>query len=280
MTLTPRSHRRTDVGTDGAEDAGAAVVGAAADGADAGVGADAATRARDAVDLLGLVAQLEHQSFARLAADAAVAPTLEQRLQLSRFAVEAVERRDRVLNRVVELGASPVEAMRPYEHLLDDFDARTEPSSWWERLLKAYVGYGVADDFCRLVATGIDERSRDLVLEVLEDASHAELAVAELDAAGADDDVLTARLALWGRRLVGEALGTVQRLVVQHPGLARLIAERPVPRPAAAGPGAAGTPADPRPTAGAPTAPGGTTEIFGELTAEHTRRMSRLGLTA
>ena len=163
----------------------------------------AALEHADAVELLGLVAQLEHVAFARLAADSALAPTIEQRLELSRFAAGAVERRDRVLARITEIGGDPVAAVRQYDDVLDDFDARTQPSTWWERLLKAYVGYGVADDFCRLAAEGLDEGSRAVVLEVLDDASHAELAVAELDAAGSADGVLTARLALWGRRLVG-----------------------------------------------------------------------------
>jgi len=215
----------------------------------------------DAVELLGLVAQLEHVAFARLAADASLAPTIEQSLELSRFAAAAVERRDRVLARITAIGGDPVAAVRQYHDVLDDFDARTQPSSWWERLLKAYVGYGVADDFCRLAAEGLDEGSRAVVLEVLDDASHAELAVAELDAAGSADGVLTARLALWGRRLVGEALGVVQRLLVQRPALVRLVAH-----------GSAAT-ADAAP-ANAPT------KLFGELTAQHTRRMSRLGLTA
>src|SRR3954447_20630672 len=196
----------------------------------------------DAVELLGLVAQLEHVAFARLAADSTLAPTIEQRLELSRFASAAVERRDRVLARITELGGDPVEAVRQYDDVLDDFDARTPPGSWWERLLKAYVGYGVADDFCRLAAEGLDAGSRAVVLEVLDDASHAELAVAELDAAGSADGVLTARLALWGRRLVGEALGVVQRLLVQRPALVRLVAL-----------GSARTPADGAPADGAPT---------------------------
>ena len=211
----------------------------------------------DAIELLGLVAQLEHVAFARLAADSALAPTIEQRLELSRFASGAVARRDRVLARIAEIGGDPVAAVRQYDGLLDDFDARTPPSSWWERLLKAYVGYGVADDFCRLAAQGLDAGSRAVVLEVLDDASHAELAVAELDAAGSADGVLTARLALWGRRLVGEALGVVQRLLVQRPALVRLVS--------------VGSDAVP---ANAPT------KLFSELTAQHTRRMNRLGLTA
>jgi hypothetical protein len=214
----------------------------------------------DAVELLGLVAQLEHVAFARLAADSALAPTIEQRLELSRFACAAVERRDRVLSRIAEIGGDPVAAVRAFGDVLDDFDARTPPSSWWERLLKAYVGYGVADDFCRLAAEGLDEGSRAIVLEVLDDASHAELAVAELTTAGSDDGVLSARLALWGRRLVGEALGVVQRLLVQRPALVRLVSLGSMSQPDAP-----------------PNAP---TKLFGELTAQHTRRMARLGLTA
>src|SRR4051794_27541293 len=68
----------------------------------------------DAVELLGLVAQPEHGAFARLAADSALAPTIEQRLELSRFAAAAVERRDRVLARITEIGGDPVAAVRQY----------------------------------------------------------------------------------------------------------------------------------------------------------------------
>lgn len=227
----------------------------------------------DAVELLGLVAQLEHLAFVRLAGDAALAPTVEHRLELSRFAAAAVVRRDRVLARITELGADPVAALSLYDHVLDDFDARTEPSTWWERLLKVYVGYGVADDFCRLAADGLDETSRALVVEVLDDASHADLAVAELDAAGSDTAV-SARLALWGRRLVGEALGVVQRLLVQRPGLVRLLDAR------AAADGEASAPAQGVADPVAAPANQAPTKLFGELTAQHTRRMTRLGLTA
>jgi len=244
-------------------------------------GAVAATT--DAVELLGLVAQLEHTAFVRLAADSALAPDVTQRLALSRFAAAAVERRDRVLARIEELGGDAAAALQPFEAALTDFDERTQPSSWWERLLKAYVGYGVADDFCRLAARGLDDRSRDVVLEVLEDASHAELAVAELDAAGSSDTVLASRLALWGRRLVGEALGTVQRLLTQRPALERLVragaaapADERVAPDGVAPDGEAGNAAA---TGGAPAA-NAPAKLFSELTAEHTRRMGRLGLTA
>ncbi|MGV8978990.1 MAG: ferritin-like fold-containing protein [Cellulomonas sp.] len=212
----------------------------------------------DAIELLGLVAQLQLVAFTRGAEDSAVAPTLGDRLALSRFAAASVARRDRVMDRIVELGGDPMAAMGCFDHVLDDFDLRTSPSTWWERLLTSYVGYGVADDFCRIAATRLDETSRALVMDVLEDHSHADLAVAEISEAGAGDDVLVARLALWGRRLGGEALGVVQALLGSRPALLRI---------------AAGTD-------GCVEAGEASGKLFGELTGAHTHRMGRLGLTA
>ncbi len=216
----------------------------------------------DVLTLLGLVAHLELVAFTRLAADSAVAPTLDQRLQLMRFSSGAVDRLDRIFAHIESLGGSPDLELSRFSHALDDFDARTTPGSWWERLLTAYVGYGVADDFCKAAAAGLDDETRDLVMDVLDGASHAELTVATLAAAAHGDAVLTSRLALWGRRLVGEALGVVQKLLVSQPGLARLALD--------GGDEPARRPADPE----------AMTRLFGRLTAEHTRRMGRLGLTA
>ncbi|HEY5515038.1 MAG TPA: ferritin-like fold-containing protein [Pengzhenrongella sp.] len=224
-----------------------------------------ATDRSDELTLLGLVGQLELVAFTRLAADSALAPSLDQRLRLARFSAGAVARLDRIFDRIRELGASPQDEVARFAHVMDDFDVRTPSSIWSERLLKAFVGYGVADDFCKAAAAGLAEETCTLVNEVLDGASHADLVVAELGAAGADDDVLIARLALWGRRMVGESLGVVQSLLQSQPGLARLVTEGAVIR---------GEAAD---DAGHPDAVG---RLFGWLTAEHTHRMERLGLTA
>lgn len=234
----------------------------------------------DTVELLGLVAHLQHVAFSRLAEDARLAPTVAQQLELSRLASAAVDRRDRVLARVVELGGDPELCLGAYARLLEDFDSRTQPSTWWERLLRSYVADGVSDDFCRIAAATVDDRSRALLLEVLDDAEHANLAVAELETAGAQDAVLVSRLALWGRRLVGEALGVVQQAMSAHPALGRLVTRRGADEPASnATPAVAAVPTQPA-EAGAMAAPQPPAHLFGELTAEHTRRMSRLGLTA
>jgi hypothetical protein len=210
----------------------------------------------DDVMVLGLVSAFELATFARLAADADMAPDLRGRVMLTRSAAAAVDRRERLAARLVELGADPVDAMVPFTHVLDDFDVRTPPSTWWERLLKAYIGYGVADDLCRLLAGGLGERTRGVVLSALDDAPHSDLAEAELLQGSAGDDVLMSRLGLWGRRVVGEALGVVQGLAASHPELLRL--------------------------ATSALGPGDDTlqKLFGQLTAEHTRRMARLGLKA
>jgi hypothetical protein len=237
--------------------------------------------AADTVELLGLVAHLQHVAFGRLAEDARVAPTTAQQLELSRLAAAAVDRRDRVLARVVELGGDADRSLGAYARLMEDFDSRTQPSTWWERLLRSYVTDGVSDDFCRIAAATVDERSRVLLLEVLDDAAHANLAVGELEAAGAQDEVLVSRLALWGRRLVGEALGVVQQAMSAHPGLGRLVVRRSEAESAeVAGAAAAGAGAETAEGAAAEPDPAAAGKLFGELTAEHTRRMSRLGLTA
>lgn len=228
----------------------------------------------DAVELLALVATLEDHAFTRFAADAVNAPTAEQRLTRSRLAALAVARRDRVLDRLVELGGDLVGQMARFDRVLDDLDARTQPATWTERLLKGYVGYGISDDFCRLAAWGVDPQSRDLVLDVLDDADHVEPAVAALSDACADDETLASRLALWGRRVVGESLQTVSRLLESQPGLARLAGQGLLATRATDGPDAS----DAAIGDVAPELP--PSRVLNELTAEHTRRMSTLSLTA
>lgn len=201
------------------------------------------------IELLGLAAQVEHTQFTRLAAYSRVAPGVAQRLELARCAAQRVAACDKLLARVAELGGDPEGAMAAWSHVLDGFDARTASTSWAERLLVPYIGYGVTDDFCRFAADGLDDESRALVCDVLGEQASAALAVRELDDVVTRDRVTTARLALWGRRLVGEALTVVQAVLEQKPGMERLLG---VQRGA----------------------------LFGKLTAEHARRMGRLRLTA
>jgi hypothetical protein len=223
--------------------------------------APAGTPDAAALTVLGLLANSDLAAVTRLAADADVAPSVADRVALCALAGAAADRLARVQARTDALGVDLADVVAPFLGLFADFDARTTATTWWERLVKSYVGFGVEDDVARLVARGLDTDAvtRDLVLEVLDDDRHGRLVVERVTAATAEDSVLASRLALWGRRLVGEALGVVQRLVTDHPELRALI-EKALPE------GADDQPLQQR--------------LFAVLTAEHTRRMDRLGLTA
>jgi len=121
------------------------------------------------------------------------------------------------------MGAVPEQAMAPFVAPLDAFHARTAPADWLEGLVKAYVGDGLGADFYRAVAEFLEPKARALVLEVLADTGHADFVISRVRAAIEADPAVAGRLALWARRLVGEALAQAHRVVAERPSLARLV---------------------------------------------------------
>ncbi|MEY9213717.1 hydroxylase [Thermobifida halotolerans] len=179
---------------------------------------------RGVIDLLGLLAYAELVSFFRLASDAELAPTLGDKGELAAFAAMEQTHHRLLRNRLVELGVDPEAAMRPFVEPLDAWHARTAPQNWVESLVKAYVGDGIAADFYRQIAELTDDETRELVTGVLSEEGRAEFIAAKVKQAVADDPKLAGRLALWARRLVGEALSQAQRVAVDRPDLAALLA--------------------------------------------------------
>ncbi len=175
------------------------------------------------IDLLGLLAYAELDAFFRLTEDAALAPSLADKAALGGMAVAEFSHFERIRSELERLGADPDQAMQPFTDPVDAFHVRTAPSDWLEGLVKAYVGDGMAADFYRAVAEVLDPGPRALVLEVLADTGHAQFVVEHVRAAIAADPKVAGRLALWARRLVGEALGQAQRVAAQRPSLACLL---------------------------------------------------------
>lgn len=175
------------------------------------------------VDLLGVLAYAELTAFDRLAEDARLAPTLGGKAALAKMAAAEIAHHVRLTDRLTELGADPAAAMAPFASALDTFHDSTRPKTWLEGLVKAYVGDGLATDFYREIASFLPDPDRALVLEVLADTGHADFAVREVRAAIAADRKVAGRLALWGRRLVGEAMTQSQAVIAEHDGLAELI---------------------------------------------------------
>jgi hypothetical protein len=64
-----------------------------------------------------------------------------------------------------------------------------------------------------------------LIRDVLTDAGRAEFAVREVEAAVAEQPAVAGRLALWGRRLVGEAISQTQHVLADRDSLMRLLVE-------------------------------------------------------
>ncbi len=211
------------------------------------------------VDLLGALAYGELTGFSRLAADADLAPTLEAKAALARLAAAQFAHFELLRARLAEVGADASAAMAPFVVAVDAFHERTAPSSWLEGLVKAYVGDGIACDFYREVSAYLDDTTHALVTTVLADDGQAQFVVREGCAAIAADPRVAGRLALWGRRLVGEALSQAQRVAADRDGLASLLVGS-VDRPGAG--------------------LGELVRMFGRLTDAHAARMARLGLSA
>jgi hypothetical protein len=211
------------------------------------------------LDLLGALAYGELSAFERLAEDAKLAPTLEDKAALAGMAAAEFHHYRQLHDRLDEVGADPTEAMQPFAEPLDSFHRMTAPADWPEGLVKAYVGDSIASDFYREVAVRLDDDTRDLVLRVMADTGHAEFAVEKVREAIAADPRIGGRLALWGRRLMGEALSQAQRVVAERDALSNLLIGGVEVR-------------------GFDLVEVG--KMFNRITEAHTRRMAALGLAS
>ncbi len=211
------------------------------------------------IDLLGGLAYSELSAFERLVEDASKAPTLADTVALAAMATAEFGHFERLRDRLVELEADPFEAMEPFHAPVDSFHRHTAPSDWYESLIKAYVGDGLAADFYREIAAYLDVDTRDLILASLHDTGHSEFVVERVLKAIEDNPRIAGRLALWARRLMGEALSQAQRVAAERDALTALLVggvDRPGMDLAAVA------------------------RMFARLTETHTQRMESLGLQA
>jgi hypothetical protein len=205
-------------------------------------------------DLLGLLAYASLTAFFRISDDAALAISLVDKAALAELAVAEFGHFQLLKRQIEEFGADPTTVMQPFVAPVDAFHARTAPSDWLEGLVKAYVGDGIAADFYRAVAQVLDPAILGLVQTVLADTGKTEFVVSRVREATQADPRLAGRLALWARRLVGEALGQAQRVAAEREPLARLL------------------------VGGTSSQLGDIGRMFAELTDAHAQRMAALGL--
>jgi hypothetical protein len=175
------------------------------------------------VDLLGVMAYGELSAFERLSSDARYSPSLHDRAVLGRIAVIEFQHYELVSARLDEMGLDPEVAMLPFQPSVDHFHERTRPADWFESLMKAYVIDTVSADFYRAVALHVDASTRLLVERIQADEEATAVLRDRLKTALADDPRLASRLALWARRLLGEALTQARRVSFEHAFLGGLI---------------------------------------------------------
>jgi len=211
------------------------------------------------VDLLGAIGYGELSAFERLAEDAKLAPTLEDKAELAKMACTEFAHFERLRERLGQLGASSYDAMEPFRKPFEAFHARTTPADWLEGLVKAYVGDGLSADFYREIAAFLDADTRTLIIDSLTDAGQSAFVVDRVRRAIAAEPRVGGRLALWGRRLMGEALSQAQRVAAERDALSALLSggvDRPGMDLAAIG------------------------RLFSRLAENHAKRMDALGLSA
>ncbi|MGL4173772.1 MAG: ferritin-like fold-containing protein [Actinomycetota bacterium] len=206
------------------------------------------------VDVLAVIAYGELSAFHRIAADLDLAPTVADKINLAQYAGTELTHYHLLAEHLTALGVEPAHAMLPFIPAVDAFHERTKPSTWMEGLVKTYVGDAIAADFFREIAEYLDHRTHELISEVLVDLGHADFAERAIRRAIEIDPTSAGSLALWGRRLVGEALSQAQSVAAQRVSLVTLLLNN-------------SSESDPN-------------RIFNRLTQAHRQRMQRLGLSA
>ena len=169
--------------------------------------------------VVGVVAVSRTAACTRYAKDADRAPQMAARVDLLRMSAWEVSSFDRVVALASAHGIDAAGAAERFTDVLGDLDERLRPLDWAERLVKTYIAFGLLIDFGMALSDSLAEPLRSGLIDELGQDPISSYAIAELEASIAADSQLAARLGLWGRRVVGEEIGTFQRLLGQFPEL-------------------------------------------------------------
>ncbi|MEY2847822.1 MAG: hypothetical protein RI885_487 [Actinomycetota bacterium] len=197
---------------------------------------------------LGRAACLQLSTFETASRAVMTAPDARGKNAMSRVAYLSLGKYEGLVAELLRTGHDPVVAMDPFSREIDGFRRLTEGADWYELLVTAYVTAGLLDDFFARLAEGLPDDQHRRIAAILTPEHGNDLVVGVLQDAIAANPRLASRLAMWGRRLVGDTL------LVARASLA--VPENTAPDEARLEP------------------------VFTELIAAHTRRMDALGLTA
>jgi hypothetical protein len=214
---------------------------------------------------LGQLAYHQLSTFEILTNELKYSPNTSYKAELSAAASKHFLRYKNLAKSLEVAKLEPAEAMDPFVERIETFNSRLTGIDWYETLLKVYLTQGMLDDFYRRLAAGLEPKLAAEVEKVLSDRSFEKFVVKVLNDAMEHEPKLRSRLALWGRRLIGDTLLEV-RAVLDDRHLAGVPKNRRL---------SAQEERDVRLKAYEKLEP-----LTTELNAAHTGRMDALGLTA
>ncbi|WP_375484035.1 ferritin-like fold-containing protein [uncultured Mycobacterium sp.] len=173
--------------------------------------------------LFAVLAYGEIAAFYRLAEQAKMAPDLRGRISMASMAAAEMGHYELLRDAMERRGVDLVPAMAEFASALDNYHRLTTPSTWLEALVKTYVGDALAADFYLEIADGLPDEVADVVRAALAETEHSQFVVAEVRAAVTRSSKQRSRLALWSRRLLGEAITQAQYVLAEHDELVDLV---------------------------------------------------------
>lgn len=180
------------------------------------------SRAAEA-ELLGLVAYGSLAAFERTAAAATNATSIQDKLLLARIAAQRFSHLDRLERELVARGSDLRGAMQQFMKPVDAFNEHTEPRTWAEALVKLCIVGGLVHDFADGVSGHLSPELREIFIGSVDDAEFAAEPGRMLREAIAADPDQAGRLALYGRRLLAEALSQAQRVAAREGELTTML---------------------------------------------------------
>jgi tRNA-(MS[2]IO[6]A)-hydroxylase (MiaE)-like len=200
------------------------------------------------LSFLGQAAYVQLTLFENLSRTITTAPSTDSKEALSLAASLSLTKHHGLASEIERMKGSPSAVMDPFTTRIDTFQRITSGADWFENLMTCHISAGMLDDFFARLGEGLPAGNARRVAEIYAAESGADVIAAELRTAIAANPRLAARLAMWGRRLVGDTM---------------LVAR-----------GALAT------SANSTSDEAKIEPVFTELIAAHTRRMDALGLTA
>ena len=155
---------------------------------------------------LGQLAYLQLSNFEILTNELKYSPTTLYKAELSEAAAKSFDKYRTISKKLVALGFDVTDSMDPFTERIDTFHSRTSGIDWYESVIKVYLASGLLDDFYKRLAIGLKPELQADVEKALSDKTFEKFAKKVLVEAMDSNPQLESRLALWGRRIMGDVL--------------------------------------------------------------------------